>query len=170
MKKYIYSILLLLPLSLWSLSSAAQADKTTRPSPFTEFEGQLKQTEIKIQYSSPAVKGRTIWGELVPYSKVWRTGANEATTFETSKDMLIQGEMLPAGKYALFSIVEASGWTWIFNETWDQWGSFRYDEKKDVLRVTVEHQSSPVFHERMTFKMEDNSVLLYWENLKVPVN
>jgi hypothetical protein len=135
-----------------------------------QAEGIFEDAEVVIAYSSPAVKGRTVWGDLVPYGKVWRTGANEATTFTTNKDIEIQGHILPAGKYALFTIPEASEWTWIFNADWDQWGAFKYDESKDILRLKVEPQASSVFYERMTFHVEEESVLLNWENLQISLN
>lgn len=147
-----------------------QSDKSARPSPFVEVKGNFEEADLAIEYSSPAVKGRSIWGDLVPYDKVWRTGANEATTFETDKELNLGGEQLPAGKYALFTIPGESEWTWIFNQVWDQWGAFKYDPSKDVLRVTVAPESSPVFYEHLTFVIEENAVSLNWENLKVSLN
>ena len=94
-------------------------------------------------------KDGLIWGDLVPYGKVWRTGANEATTFETDKDIMIKEQKLPAGKYALFTIPGETEWTWIFNSVWDQWGAYKYDESKDVLRVKSTPESSSVFHEQL---------------------
>ncbi len=170
MNKYFLSISLILALSLWSESSAAQADKANRPSPFVQIEGTIDQAVVVIQYSAPAVKGRTIWGSLVPYDKVWRTGANEATTFEVSEDCLIQGELLPAGKYALFSIPGETEWTWIFNEVWDQWGAFKYNESSDVLRVKSTPEFSPVFHEQLTLSIEENTISLSWDNLQIKLN
>jgi hypothetical protein len=113
------------------------------------------------------VKGRTIWGDLVPYGKVWRTGANEATTIETNKDIMIQGQKLPAGKYALFTIPGETEWTWIFNSVWDQWGAYKYDGSKDVLRITTKPQKSPVFHEQLRFDITNEKISLAWENLLI---
>lgn len=145
----------------------AQTDKSTRPSPPMEAKGTYNDVQVTINYSSPSVKGRKIWGDLVPYGKVWRTGANEATTFETNKDLKIQGLTLPAGKYGLFTIPGEKEWTWIFNSVWEQWGAYKYDESKDVLRVKSTPQPSPVFHEQMTFHVDKGQVSLYWENLSV---
>lgn len=170
MKKLCYSLLLFVPMSLWSTAIFAQTDNSARPSPLVEVDGPFHDAELTIEYSSPAVKGRTVWGDLVPYGKVWRTGANEATTFEIDQDIEIQGELLPAGKYGLFTIPEESEWTIIFNSEWDQWGAFKYDENKDVLRVKVKPLSSPVFYERMSFVIDDDMVSLNWENLKVRLN
>ena len=145
----------------------AQEDKTKRPSPPAEAHATLGDTHISINYSSPAVKGRTIWGELVPYGKIWRAGANEATVFETSADLLINGQKLPAGKYGLFMIPGKEEWTVVFNSVWDQWGAFKYDPSKDVLRIKASPVKSDVFNERMKFEITDHVISLLWENLKV---
>lgn len=146
---------------------SAQADKSTRPSPPAMTEGTVQGAHVMISYSAPSVKGRTIWGDLVPYGKVWRTGANEATTIETDKDITIQGKTLPAGKYALFTIPGETEWTWIFNSVWEQWGAYRYDESKDVLRVMAKPRKTETMQEQLRFDIMDNEVLLYWENLVV---
>jgi Protein of unknown function (DUF2911) len=98
-------------------------------------------TEFTVTYSRPGVKGRTIWGGLVPYDQVWRTGANEATTFDVTRDVTINGENLAAGKYALFTIPGKDDWTIIFNKQADQWGAFKYDAKADALRLKVKPQT-----------------------------
>ncbi|TPW11928.1 MAG: hypothetical protein FD129_1564, partial [bacterium] len=126
----------------------------------------------KIVYSRPGVKGRVIWGGLVPYDKVWRTGANAATAVVFSTDVKINGKMLPAGEYSLHTIPTAGDWTIIFNKATDLWGSYAYDEKNDALRVTV----TPVAHdmtESMQFSLPEVStekavVALDWEKLRVP--
>ncbi|OGU70823.1 MAG: hypothetical protein A2V93_07810 [Ignavibacteria bacterium RBG_16_34_14] len=129
-------------------------------------------TEVKIDYSRPGVKKRTIWGELVPYDKVWRTGANEATTMSFASDVLIEGKKLPAGKYSFFAIPTKDEWTLIFNKVADQWGAFEYNEAEDALRISVKPQSNG-FQEWLTYsftKTGDKSAIvnLEWEKLKVP--
>lgn len=104
MNKLMFLLAMLLVIAIPIGRIAAQEDKSARPSPPAEARAKVGQANIAINYSSPAVKGRTIWGDLVPYGKVWRTGANEATTFETSTDLDINGHKLPAGKYGLFTI------------------------------------------------------------------
>ncbi len=141
-----------------------------RPSPAAMVTGEINGATITINYSSPGVKDRTIWGGLVPYEKVWRAGANEATTFETSKDIKVEGKTLPAGKYAFFTIPGKSEWTIIFNNVPDQWGAFNYDESKDALRVTVKPVKSDEMMERLVYVIADNSVALVWENLEVPIS
>jgi hypothetical protein len=160
----VFSFLLVM---LITSTSQAQNDKAIRPSPPAEVKGMIGSAEVDINYSTPSVKGRKIWGELVPYGQVWRTGANEATVFETSKDLNINGKILKAGKYGLFTIPGEKEWTFIFNSVWDQWGAFKYDASKDVLRIMATPEHSPVFNERMKFEIMDGDVTLLWENLRV---
>jgi hypothetical protein len=130
-------------------------------------------TDVTIVYSRPAVKGRAIWGALVPYDKVWRTGANEATTIAFTDDVTINGQPLPKGTYSLHTIPAASGeWTLIFNKTANQWGSFSYDEKQDALRVKAKAEKSP-FTEALVFDIpqldtDKATVVIRWENIGVP--
>ena len=158
-----FLMLLALPISMLQ----AQEDKTKRPSPPAEAIASISDKSVAIHYSSPSVKGRTIWGELVPYGKVWRTGANEATVFETSGDLEVNGQKLPAGKYGLFTIPGKEQWTVIFNSVWDQWGAFRYDPAFDVLRINVTPVQSEAFNERLKFDIKDHVISLLWENTKV---
>ncbi|MEP6646440.1 MAG: DUF2911 domain-containing protein [Saprospiraceae bacterium] len=155
---------------LFTVRASAQADKIVRPSPPAEVSGVIDSAKITINYSSPAVKGRQIWDALVPFNQVWRTGANEATTFETTKDLIINGQKLPAGKYGLFTVPGEKSWTVIFNSVWDQWGAFKYDADKDVLRVNAISEKAPEFHEHLLFILKEKSVILSWENIEVKFN
>jgi hypothetical protein len=153
----------------------AQDDKSKRPSPPATVTGKVMGATITIDYSSPAVKGRKIWGELVPYDKVWRTGANEATLFKTDKEIKVEGKALPAGRYSMYTIPGEKEWIFIFNSQTGQWGvkdneETTEDPAKDVLRVTVKPEKSATFNERMKFEVEKSSFSLLWENLKVPVS
>lgn len=129
--------------ALLFVSAAAQAqdkmpeDKSKRPSPPATATAVVNGTTVTIDYSRPSLKGRKIFGELEPYGKVWRTGANEATTFTVDKPVKINGKALPAGKYGLFTIPTATTWTVIFSKVPNQWGAFKYKEADDALRVTV---------------------------------
>lgn len=145
----------------------AQEDKSKRPSPPAEVKAQINGANVAVYYSSPSVKGRQIWGSLVPYGKVWRTGANEATVFETDKEITIQGQKVAPGKYSLFTIPGKEEWTFILNSHWDQWGAYRYDMGKDLIRFRAVPEASPVFNERLRFDITDNDITLSWENLKV---
>ncbi|HEV2037153.1 MAG TPA: DUF2911 domain-containing protein, partial [Candidatus Eremiobacteraceae bacterium] len=117
-----------------------------RPSPRASAMQAVGKTEIQIDYSRPAVKGRKIWGELVPLGRVWRTGANEATTIRFSTPVTIDGHALAAGTYSLFTIpAEDGAWTLIFNKIVNQWGAFNYNAEFDALRVTAKaRDSAPV--------------------------
>ncbi|AMJ65594.1 DUF2911 domain-containing protein [Hymenobacter sp. PAMC 26628] len=112
-------------------------DKSKRPSPPATATAVVNGTTVTIDYSRPSLKGRKAFGELEPYGKVWRTGANEATTFTVDKPVKIEGKTLPAGKYGLFTIPTATTWTVIFNKVPNQWGAFKYKDADDALRVTV---------------------------------
>jgi tetratricopeptide (TPR) repeat protein len=127
---------------------------------------------MTITFSRPGVKGRPIWGALVPYDKVWRTGANEATVITFSDDVTINGQALPKGTYMLATVPGQDSWTIIFNKVADQWGAFSYDQTKDVLRVTAKPEKAP-FTEWMTFDVpqvswDNATVALRWENVAVP--
>ena len=138
-------------------------------SPRKEMKGTLGEVEIVINYGSPSVKGRKIWGGLEPYDKVWRTGANEATTFEVNRNIKVQGQELPAGKYALFTIPNPEEWTVIFNQTHEQWGAYEYDEAKDVLRVKTTPKVVTQNAETMEFALDGSNIILSWELLSIPI-
>ncbi len=152
-------------------------------------------TEISVIYSRPAVRDRKVWGDwpqpaegeatldnqntrpegapLVPFGHVWRAGANEATLFSAADDVLINGELLPAGKYSFHAIPGKDEWILIFNKDDGQWGSFSYDKAKDALRVKTKPQSVSESAELLTYgfeKVGDRSATLFlqWEKVKVP--
>lgn len=134
----------------------AQDDKSKRPSPPAQVKATVGKTNITIDYSQPAVKGREIGVDLAPYGKVWRTGANEASTFEVSTDVKVEGKDLKAGKYGLFTIPGENEWIIIFNSVPDQWGSFSYDKSKDVLRVSVKPSKTSESTERFTISIKSS--------------
>lgn len=129
-------------------------------------------TDITIVYHSPLVKGRKIWGELVPYKEVWRAGANENTTISFPDDVTINGNSLPAGTYGLHMIPDQNEWTVIFSKNYKAWGSFFYKKEEDALRVTVKPIPAS-FQEWLSYdfiERQPNSavVALTWEKLRVP--
>ncbi|WP_339880260.1 DUF2911 domain-containing protein [uncultured Algoriphagus sp.] len=135
-----------------------------KASPAKTAEGMVGDAKITINYSSPAVKGRTIWGDLVPFNEVWRAGANEATTFTTTKDIMVQGKKLPAGTYGFFIIPSESGQsTFIFNKVAKQWGAFDYDSKEDFLRVDVPSGENSTMEERLVYEVKPSSFEIRWE-------
>lgn len=146
--------------------------KYPRPSQKSSLMQTIGATDMTITYSRPGVKGRQIWGTLVPYDKVWRTGANEATTISFSDDVTVGGQALPKGTYSLHTIPGRDSWTLIFNKVSDQWGSYSYDQSKDQLRMTTTPQKGP-FTEWLTFEVpqltaDKAMVVMRWENLAIP--
>jgi hypothetical protein len=164
--------LLLSAIALVTIGVQAQDDKSKRPSPPAKVtETTNKGVVITIDYSQPAVKGREIGKDIAPYGKVWRTGANEATTFEVSKDVQVEGKALAAGKYGLFSIPNKEEWVIIFNKNPNQWGAYKHSESDDALRVKVKPTKAPQFTERMTFTVDKSGkVSLLWGNEQVVFN
>lgn len=167
MKKLVSFFLLLSAVITTIQSSAQDEDKSKRPSPPATFTVSNNGLNITIDYSQPAVKGRSIGKDIAPYGEVWRTGANEATTFEVNKDVTVEGKALKAGKYGLFTVPGEKQWTIIFNKVPNQWGAFKYDQAQDVLRVTVKPTKAPSFTERMTFAQKQNKVALMWGDTEV---
>jgi hypothetical protein len=159
MKSIFKTSLFLMLAMVLSVSIFAQEK---RASPAKSYEGVVGEAKIMVNYSSPAVKGRTLWGDLVPYDKVWRAGANEATTFETSKDIMVGDSKLPAGKYALFIIPTKENWTFLFNSDPNQWGSMKYDSAKDVAKVVVTPTMVDEMAERLEYMVVEDGLVFKW--------
>ena len=145
------------------LNASAQQDKSKRPSPPAKVSETIASGAIiSIDYSQPSLKGRTIGKDIVTYGEVWRAGANEATVFETNKEVKIEGKTLPAGKYSFYAIPGAESWTLIFNKTWQQWGTV-YKQDTDALRVDVKPAKAASATEKMMFAIaKDGQVSLMW--------
>ncbi|GAB4395540.1 MAG: DUF2911 domain-containing protein [Microscillaceae bacterium] len=130
-------------------------------------------TYLKVTYGQPFKKERQIFGNLVPYGQIWRTGANEATEFTTTRDIKIDKKTLPAGTYTVFSIPEEDSWTVIFNAALGQWGAYKYDEfkDKDVLRVSLPVERSADIYEAFTMMFEETrkgaDLVLVWDQTKI---
>ena len=157
--------------AFFSLSSCAQNPPA---SPTAKASGKIGAANVTIDYSSPSVKGRQIFGGLVPYDKVWRAGANTATSLETDKDLMIGGKKLPAGKYSLFATPGEKEWTIILNSETGQWGIKRggeanRDPAKDVLTVKATPRKSASMNERLAYLVNPHGIVLQWENVEVPV-
>ncbi len=178
------------------VAASAQGVRLPRPSQKASVMQTVGVTDLTITYSRPGVKGRKIWGDppagaaagtatlddasarpkdavIVPYGHVWRTGANEATTFTATDDVLVNGQPLKAGTYSLHTIPGAAEWTIIFNSDPGQWGSFTYDEKKDVLRVKAKPETTADSQEWLAYQIDpvgesSARVNIRWEKIVVP--
>lgn len=137
-------------------------------SPAASATGKINGATISINYSSPSVKERIIWGELIPFNKIWRAGANAATTIESDKDLSIEGEKLPAGKYSFFVIPNEKECVLIFNKVAKMSGTNNYNEKEDQLRVTVKPEVSDISNESLIYTINKNSIVLSWEKWNIP--
>ena len=138
-------------------------------SPRKSTSGDLSGTSVAIDYGSPSVKGRVIWGELVPYGKVWRAGANETTSIEFSNDVTFNETTIPKGKYGLFILpIEGGDWTVIINST-ISWGASDYSEENDVVRVTVAPEWTEEVQEMLEYSVSEGAVHIRWEKVKLSI-
>jgi len=163
------SILIALFLIL-SITTALQAQD--RPSPLAIVSAKYKDTYLKITYSQPQKRGREIFGSLVPYGQVWRTGANEASEITITKDIFVNGKLLIAGTYSLFTIPDKEKWTVILNKEAGLWGSYNYNVKMDVMRFDVPVQPvQDIVYESFTITIDQKNnkaeILLLWDKTKV---
>jgi len=155
-------------------SVLAQAPPLTVPdaSPAATVSQTIGITNVTISYHRPAVNKREVWGKLVPYNEVWRAGANMNTTISFSSPVTLGGKQIPAGTYGLHTIPTASDWTIILSANYNNWGSFSYDEKQDVLRFKATPRPAD-FEERLEYRFENvaenaGTAVLHWEKLEVP--
>lgn len=171
LKKTAVAVLCVFALSLLSL---AQMDKSKRPSPPAQAKCSLADGKtITVDYSSPRAKGRKIVGGLVPYNEVWRTGANEATTFVTTANLSVEGKDVPAGNYTIFTVPAPSRWTLIINKKTGEWGiPYKY-QSDELARVPmqVSKTSAPVEDFTINFDQSGGgcTLQLSWENTQASV-
>ena len=141
-------------------------------SPRQAASGSIDGTNVEIDYGAPSVKGRKIWGGLEKYGAVWRAGANENTTVSFDKDVKINGQSLPAGKYGFFIIPnESSDWVVIFNKKNDGWGAYSYSEAEDALRVNIAPDFVDDVQEQLMYAVQDDAIIFGWEKarLRIPL-
>lgn len=156
-------------------TEAAAQTETEKPvvlSPAQETMAMVDGAHVHIDYSSPRVRERVIFGELVPFDKLWRSGANAATWIETDKNLSIDGQTLEAGKYSLFTIPSEGNWTIILNKVWDQRGTSKYNMEEDALRFEVSPEQMEELTEELTYSVEATGdaggvIALTWENTRV---
>jgi hypothetical protein len=156
-------------------TTAPVADTTKKSIP-SEVHAMIGEAHITILYHAPAVRGRQIWGGLVPYDEVWVTGAHQATSFEINQAFSINDQEVPAGKYALFTIPGKETWTFVVNKNWDQHLADEYNSSDDVLRFTVTPEALPEVQERLQYQIKDEgegkaTLSIAWEKvrLRIPI-
>ncbi|MEQ6122619.1 DUF2911 domain-containing protein [Pseudotenacibaculum sp. MALMAid0570] len=154
------------------LTKKVEEPKKKPLSPHTYAMAMVGDAHVHIDYSSPGVRGRIIFGGLLAYDEVWQSGAHKATWLETNKDVSIDGKILKAGKYGIFTIPSKEEWTVIFNTNWDQHGKDEYDEKDDVLRFNVKPELSDEITEHLTYEVKktgdtQGTISLSWEKVTI---
>jgi hypothetical protein len=176
---FLLSLFLLFSIATIAQSGLPAVDKSPMdmchyPAQYPNLKTQDRTTEpltARVIYSRPKKEGRTIFGGVVEYGKLWRLGANEATEIEFYRPVMIAGKKIPKGRYTLFAIVNEKSWTFIVNKETDIWGSFKYSPDKDVVRVNapVQTMNEPVESLAMTFEKQnqDINLVIAWENVKV---
>jgi hypothetical protein len=150
------------------LHAQTPVDKSKRPSPPAMALGKIGDANVSVDYSSPSVKGRKMLGGILPFGKLWRAGANEATIFSTDKDITVEGKKLPAGKYSLFATPGEKEWTIFFNSETGQWGDKKngdtnMDSTKTVLMFNVKVKKTTDLAERLEYKVDEKGLELRWE-------
>lgn len=144
----------------------------SQKSPRVKAEGAIAGVNVVVDYGAPSVRGRTIWGNLEAYGKVWRAGANENTTISFDKDVKIGGQSLAAGKYGFFIIPNEKGdWVAIFNKTNNSWGASSYKQADDALRVNIKTEFVNDIQEQLQYSVSTKSIDFAWEKarLSIPV-
>lgn len=174
-RRFAFALLSIATISFWIPAAFAQSTLLDLPrdSQHSRIEQTIGITEVTINYHRPLVKGRTIWGKVVPYGEVWRAGANENTTITFTDPVSVEGKPLAAGTYGLFMIPNQNEWTVVFSKTHTAWGAFTYKQADDALRVSVKPQASDM-HEALSYDFDgvepDSAVAtLRWEKIAVPV-
>lgn len=155
-------------------SEKIEATKKKTLSPHTETMMMIDDAHIHIDYSSPGVRGRIIFGGLVGYDDVWQSGAHNATWIETNRDLMIDGKILPKGKYGFFTIPSKNEWTVIFNKNWDQHGKDEYDQKDDVIRYKTIPVVSEEITEHLSYKISKTNeaegvISMAWEKITITI-
>ncbi len=157
-----------------AFAAACEEPAAERVSPHESVSGQIGQASITVTYGRPYKKGREIYGGLVPRGEVWRTGADEATTLESDRDLMLGQLHVPAGKYSLFTIPEAGHWTLVVNRVSDQWGAFSYDESEDLGRVEMSVSEVAEVTEQLTIAVEagegpNGTLSVVWDRTRATV-
>lgn len=165
---------LLLCLTSFAFFSAQAQLTTPQPSPAASVSQKVGLTDVEVIYSKPGMKGRTVFGDLVPYEKIWRTGANKATSISFSTDVTIGGAEVKSGTYSLFTIPGKEEWTVMLNSETELWGAGDYDEAKEVARFTINPTATQDAYETFTIDFShlvgaNGHINLRWENTLVAI-
>lgn len=171
--RFRYPLLAVLFLLALPVTAQERGNEEPRASPNALVGQTIGTTDVTVTYGRPSVRDRDIFGALVPFDEVWRTGANEPTTITLSSDVRIEGQPVEAGTYAFFTIPGEEVWTVVLNSDAAQWGAMNHDESKDVLRIEVTPEPAPA-SEMMTFSFEgvsetEGELVLHWAETRVPV-
>lgn len=155
-----------------STQKSASADTSKKSIP-SEAKKRIGNTDVTIKYHAPAVRGRVIWGGLVPFDAIWVTGAHSATTLEIGKPFQLGDKLIPAGKYALFTIPGKEEWTVIINSNWDQHLADEYSQDQDVHRIVVKPIQAETVTERLKYEIDQTgertaNIIISWEKLSIP--
>ncbi|MEM6523356.1 MAG: DUF2911 domain-containing protein [Bacteroidota bacterium] len=156
-------------------SSGSEPASTSIASPRKTATGEIGGVKITVDYGSPAVKGREIWGGLEAYDKVWRAGANETTSIEFAQALKFGETQVPAGKYGFYLIPkESAPWVAILNKDWNRdehgaWGAYNYNEDNDVVRLEINPVWLEEVEERLKYTVENNSITLNWEKVQLNI-
>ena len=164
----------LIPLLMLFLAGTVLAQELPQPSPAAEMEQMIGLTEVEVEYSRPGAKGRIIFGDLVPYNSIWRTGANKATAITFGDDVTFGGTEVKAGTYSLFTIPGEKEWTVMLNTETELWGAGNYDKENEVVIIKVKPTKTGDFYETFTISFDNISeegadLNIVWENTKVSV-
>jgi hypothetical protein len=155
-----------------SIQTASSSNDSSKKSIPSETKKWIGNTDIKINYHSPAVRSRVVWGGLVPYDEVWVTGAHSATSLEVGKNFQVGDKTIPAGKYAIFTIPGKEEWTIIINKNWNQHLADNYSESEDVVRVKGKPQTTEEITERLKYEIDQTgertaNIIISWEKVRV---
>jgi len=153
------------------IAEQAEAD-TLKGSLKAEAHGKIGSANVKIMYHSPAVRDRVVWGGLVPFDRVWVTGAHSATSLQTDQELALGGKKLPAGKYAIFTIPGKKEWQFIINKNWQQHLADNYSDKEDLIRITLKAENMPDNQERLRYQIltgsaDEGEIVMSWEKVKL---
>ena len=173
--KKLMGLLAMAVFSFTGFNTKAQQLKVPASSPVSTLKQSVALSEVSIEYSRPSVKGRVVFGDLVPFGKVWRTGANASTKITFGEDVKLEGNPVPAGTYALYTIPDKDEWTIILNKNLTLWGSDGYKQEEDYLRFKVKSSALSSKVESLTFNITDlaptsANIVLEWENTRVVFN